>query len=135
MAYCLQADILNLISPEELADLTSETGGTPDSAVIDESILMADALIDGYLGAVYAVPMTPTPDVVKAISIDISIYHIFSRRSFMKEIRRQKYEDWLLFLKDVSSGKAVVGPVVSGKSTVDIESSPRLFTRETMGGF
>jgi phage gp36-like protein len=137
MAYCSQTEILDLISAEELANLTAESGDTPDDAVITEAIMMADALIDGYLGIVYKVPLTPTPNVVKSISIDISIYHIFSRRSFMKEIRRVKYEDWLIFLKDVAAGRATIGPVTEEPSpnVVDFSSADRVFSRETLGDF
>lgn len=61
MAYCAQSDIEKLIPVLELAELTTESGNTPDAAVITEAIAKADAEIDGYLGVMYAVPLSVPP--------------------------------------------------------------------------
>ena len=53
MAYCTQSDIEKLIPTQELAELTTESGSTPDAAVVTEAIAKADAEIDSYLGVDY----------------------------------------------------------------------------------
>jgi len=73
MAYCSQTDIQKLIPTQELAELTTESGSTPDAAVVSEAIAKADAEIDSYLGIIYAVPLSVPPARIKALSEDISI--------------------------------------------------------------
>ena len=53
-----QSDIEKLIPTQELAELTTESGSTPDAAVITEAIAKADAEIDSYLGVIYTVPLS-----------------------------------------------------------------------------
>lgn len=140
MAYCTQADVEKLISREELAQLTTESGSEPDSDVLAEAITKADAEIDAYCGKQYTVPFSPVPDRIEALSVDMAIYHLFSRRSIAPEIRRQKYEDAIAFLKDVARGLAVVGGTTAppesaaGAHTVDLSAEERMFTREKMSG-
>ena len=52
MAYCTQSDIEKLIPVQELAELTTESGDTPDADVVVEAIAKADAEIDSYLGII-----------------------------------------------------------------------------------
>jgi phage gp36-like protein len=61
MAYCEQSDIEKLIPEQELAELTADTGSTPDAEVVTEAIAKADAEIDSYLGVVYTVPLSVPP--------------------------------------------------------------------------
>ena len=58
MAYCTQSDIEKLIPVLELAELTAESGSTPNAAIVTECIAKADAEIDSYLGVKYTVPLT-----------------------------------------------------------------------------
>ena len=64
MPYCAQNDIEKLIPVQELAELTTESGSTPDAEVITEAIAKADAEIDSYLGVIYhgAFERAPGPD-------------------------------------------------------------------------
>lgn len=108
MAYCTQEDLLTLLSEEELALISAETGDTPDEAIVEDAIAAADALIDGYCEPRYRhlLPFDPVPSLVKALSADIALYHLFSRRTTMPEVRRLKYEDAVSFLKQVATGRA-----------------------------
>jgi phage gp36-like protein len=138
MAYCTQEDLLKLIPELELAQITAETGDLPDTDVVTEGIALADAEIDAYLAVRYQVPLSPAPPRVKALSADLALYHLYSRRSVAPETRRQRYEDAVAFLKLVGAGKAeIVGAtgaeVVSGPNEVtEIASSTRTFSRDTL---
>lgn len=138
MAYCSQSDILNLISEVELAELTAESGETPDAEVVAEGITKAAAEIDAYCGVRYAVPFSePVPAMVKSLAVDMAIYHIFSRRDLLLEGRRRKYEDAIRFLIHVSAGRVSLGesaapPAAVGQEVVEISSSERVFSRERM---
>lgn len=108
MAYCTLEDLQSLLSPAELAELTAEIGEDPDSAVIADAIAAADALINGYCEQRYGkyLPFNPVPEIIRAMSADIALYHLFSRRTTMPEVRRYKYEDAVSFLKRVAQGLA-----------------------------
>jgi phage gp36-like protein len=139
MSYCTQSDLLTMIPLQELAELTADSGDTPDSGVVDEAIHRADAEIDAYLGMRHTLPLTPLPDQVKGLSIDMALYHLFSRRSVAPTVRRQKYEAAVAFLKLVAAGEAVLED--SGNDTTstgdqvlvgsEFSSATRIFTRDT----
>lgn len=139
MAYCTQSDLITMIPIKELAELTADSGDTPDSQVVDEAIHRADAEIDAYLGMRYTLPLTPLPDQVKGLSIDMALYHLYSRRSVVPTVRRQKYEAAISFLKLVAEGEAVVEDVASDPPPEsdqvlvgsEFASATRVFTRNT----
>lgn len=134
MAYCTESDLLKLISQAELAELSAESGGTPDSQVVAEAISRAAAEIDAYLGIRYALPLSPVPDQVKGLAVDLALYHLFSRRSLLPPVRRQRYEAAVSFLKQVAAGLAVLegadGRLPEGERVEsDFASAIRVFTR------
>jgi phage gp36-like protein len=137
MAYCTQNDLLSMIPLKELAELTADSGDTPDSQVVNEAISRADAEIDSYLGMRHTLPLATLPDQVKGLSIDMALYHLYSRRSVAPTVRRQKYEAAVAFLKLVAAGEAVLddaGDASSGDQVMagsEFSSAPRVFTRDS----
>jgi phage gp36-like protein len=136
MAYCTEDDLLNMIPEEDLTDLTVESGEVPDSLVIADAISKADAEIDSYLGVKYVVPVSPAPDQVKALSVDLAIYHLYSRHSIIPPVRQQKYDAAVAFLQQVAAGQAIItGPggvlPTTVKDVTDVTSANRRFTRNT----
>jgi phage gp36-like protein len=138
MAYCTQEDLLRQIPQKELAELTAEVGEVPDGLVVAEAITKADAEIDSYLGSRYAVPFSPAPARVKALSVDIAIYYLYSRRSLVSAGWRQRYEAALAFLREVAAGRTVVEgvsgePPGSRREVAEIKSATRVFSRDNLG--
>jgi len=93
---------------------------------VDRAIENADAVIDAYLGSRYTIPITTVPDMIRAISVDLALWNLYSRRSqtFPKEvedIRRVRYEKAIEALKDIATGKISVGlePAPSGNDRND----------------
>jgi phage gp36-like protein len=115
MAYCELSDLYVLLSEAEISDLSADLGDKPDRAVVEEAITKADALIDGYCEPRYGplLPFTPVPDLVRATSADIALYHLFSRRTTMPEVRRLKYEDAVNLLKQVAAGRANIPGIIT----------------------
>jgi phage gp36-like protein len=139
MAYCTQTDLEKLIPALSLAQLTTESGSIPDVDIVAEVIDQADAEIDSYCGRQYSVPFSPVPDRIRTLSVDIAIYRAYLRRQLVPDPARQRYEDAINFLKDVSKGLAVIGTSDSppdatstGVNTVTFSSNDRLFSRDTM---
>jgi len=127
-----------MISQEELAALTAESGDTPDSLVVAEAITQADAEIDAYLGTRYALPLAPVPPQVKGLSVDMTVYHLYSRRSVAPSVRRQRYEAAVSFLKQVAAGNVVLegaSGLLPESERVESEFTgpTRVFSRSTLG--
>lgn len=134
MAYCTETDLLKLIPLAELAELTAEAGDTPDSQVVAEAINRAAGEIDAYLGSRYTLPLSPVPDQVKGLAVDLALYHLYARRSVVPPVRRQRYEAAVNFLRQMAAGLAVLegeGELVSERERVesDFTSASRVFTR------
>jgi phage gp36-like protein len=137
MAYSTQSDLLKGISEEELAELTAESGGTPEATLVAEAVAKADAEIDAMCGVKYQVPFSPVPEMVRSLSVDMAIYHLFTRRNLEDKVRRQKYEDAVKFLDRVSKGTATLGasalpPPEVESAVAEITSSDRVFSRESL---
>ena len=111
MAYCDQDDLENQLSEEELIELTDDAGsGSVDATVLARAIADADAEIDSYCSIVYSVPFSTVPDIIRKVSVDISIYNLYSRRQFVvPEERKDRYERAVQFLADVAKGMASLG--------------------------
>jgi phage gp36-like protein len=137
MAYAVLEDLVKMVPEDELAQLTTEAGELPDDSVVAEAIARADAEIDSYLAVRYQVPISPAPHRVKALSVDLALYHLYSRRSVAPEIRRRGYEDAIAFLKLVAAGQALIegagGEPPASQETAEITGATRLFGRDTLG--
>jgi phage gp36-like protein len=136
MAYCSADDLLKMIPQVDLADLTVESGEVPDSLIIAEAISVSAAEIDAYLGVKYVVPLSSPPDQVKALAVDLTIYHLYSRRSIVPPVWQQRYEAAMTFLKQVATGEVVIvgsggeAPTLA-KEVTDVSSATRVFSRST----
>jgi phage gp36-like protein len=137
MAYCSVEDLLHMISREELAELTAETGEEPDSAVIGAAIAKAEDEIHAYVAGRYQVPLVPVPPQILGVAVDLTLYHLYSRRSVMPAVRRQRYEAALTFLRLVALGQVhLEGGTDGGEKAgqpAEMVSGPRLFSRTSLG--
>src|SRR5574340_694969 len=135
MPYCTQEDLVKLLPEAEMAQLTAETGGAPDAAVVSEAIAKAAAEIDAYLAVRYVLPLTEVPAQVKHLAVDMAIYHLYSRRGVESPMRMKNYEKAVAFLKDVAGGRAeIIGatgvePPGAEGQVVEVSSSTRVFSR------
>lgn len=140
MAYTTKAGILKQLSEAELIQLTDDAGaGSVDDDIVDESIDDADDEIDGYLGGRYTVPLSaPVPGMISKISVDIAIYNLYARRAdSIPEIRKERYENAIAFLKKVAEGRISLGSddPSSGLDDVAYESADRVFTSTKLDRF
>jgi phage gp36-like protein len=138
MAYCTQDDLLAMINQEELAALSAESGGVPDSRIVAGAISRADREIDAVLSIRYAVPFSPVPERVKDLSVDLAIYHLYHRRSAAPEVWRQRYRDALAFLQQAAAGRAALAgsggePPEAHRGAPDLGSAGRVFSRDILG--
>ncbi len=132
MSYSAENDILLRLDEETLINLTDDAGtGTANTAVVIQAITDADALIDSYVGSVYAVPLTTVPDIVKEISVDIAIYNLYSRRTdTIPDIRKDRFNNAIKYLQDIAGSKISLQglTISSGAIYVNTVKSDRAFT-------
>jgi phage gp36-like protein len=142
MAYVVQADLLQRMTLKQLTQLTDDAlVGSPDATVVDGVLEEASGKVDGYCRNKYATPLQAS-DQVTAIARDIAVYLLFSRRpGQISADVRQRYEDAIALLKDISVGRAVLDQPV-GDTAQTINAGPVLpkrndlrFTHKNMDGF
>ncbi len=140
MAYSTYEDVLHQIPLEELTELTTESGDTPDLQVVEEAIARADSEIESYCGVRYSVPISPVPPLLRTLSVDMALYHMYSRRSTAPAVRRVKYTEAVSLLREIATGAAVLTGTEKPRETSDhdvavLTSNSRLFTRDSLAGW
>lgn len=139
MAYCTRGDLVQRFGEREIADLLDRnTDGQDDQQALSSRVQDADALIDGYLGAKYAVPIIGSiPQAIKLIACDIVRYLLWDDRA-PDEVRK-RYEDAVNRLKDYARGIMVLPDLEPAPTNtsggVDYYAEERVFTRDTLAGF
>lgn len=109
--YCTQADLVARFGESELiANSDRADAGTVDAAVVAGAIGKASDLIDGYIGARYALPLASVPSLLKGFCEDLA-------RHFLYTVERPKNVDdardaAIAYLKDVAAGRASLGAAV-----------------------
>jgi phage gp36-like protein len=110
------------------------------SGRIDEASGAAEAEIDGYCAAKYTVPLSPVPSIVNKLSVEISIYYLYSRRTVPEKIEK-RYDKAIARLKDISLGRLSLGvqpvpaPAPVEAAQTNMMGRDRVFTRDKMRGF
>lgn len=140
MAYCTLDDILGSLDEADLIAYTDDDdAGTVDEGRVDQAVEMAGVMIDAYIGGRYLVPLDPVPDLVKRLAVDLAVFEICSRRSDPPDNREQKRQQAVRLLEKIGAGSAVIpgassAPSASGSNPVQISSSDRVFTRDSLRG-
>lgn len=141
MAYCTLDDIRDQLDEQKLIQLTDDNQtGAVDEVRVAKAITDADATIDSYCQNRYLIPLSPVPAKGTAISVDLAIYNLYSRRDdTIPDLRKDRQKEALRFLEKVSEGKIKLGSLTPSPAdtvnSVDISSNDRIFTRTKMGGF
>ena len=139
-AYCALADLLKAREEAVLVQLTDDDGlGVVNTAVVDEAIDRAGGEIDTYAGRQYATPLSPVPDIIRDAAVVLTLCRLYNRRQGPPEsllTERSRVTSWL---KDLAAGRVGLGegdPAgTPPSSAADIDSSGRIFSRDTLEGF
>lgn len=141
MAYSTKLDILEEIDEITLIELTQDD---PDGDEVVESkvtraIENADSLIDGYSGKKYAIPLSPVPKLIRAISVDLAICSLYTGREGVPEDRQKACDNATQQLKDIAKGLLTLGvqpaPAVNTAQAAKNNSKTRIFDRDKMIGY
>lgn len=142
MSYCELADIITELSTTTVAQLTDDTNGTSlVTATVTTAISSADALINSYCRPQHTVPFSSTPDLIKRLSVNLSVYNLYGRRresdnQGVDEIDK-RYEKALVTLRDIAKGIIQIDDPTSfqntaGNYTSNKTSSDKVYTSTTL---
>ncbi len=134
MGYSTVEDLKKLIDEQTLTALTDDEGsGSVNIERVNEAIDIADREIDAYLSGKFSVPFAEPPEIIKNISAQMAIYHLFSRRTEdYPKVWADKYENCLKLLEKIQSGEILLGDNSLSKSSVKYISKTRYFTFENL---
>ena len=113
--------------------------GRIDSDALGQALTDADAAINGYLQARYALPLSSTPAVLKQIAADIARHRLHRDRA--PDTVTERYRAAIAQLKDIQIGKFGLGLDEDGAATPATSGEPaysapgRIFTRDTLEGY
>lgn len=141
MPYTSQADLTDRYGERLLVELTDRgevATGTVSTDAVDRAIADADALIDGYLGVRYALPLAATPPLVADIARAVAIHklHVYTP----SEKVEADFRHALKMLDDIAAGRlrlpvAGVEPEGQGGSGARMTDRDRPFTGDNLKGF
>lgn len=141
MTYASQAELVKRFGEKTLVWLTDradEPTGVMDADVIAQELGNTDAVINGYVGNRYRLPLEPVPALIIDLALVIAIYklHVQSPEAKIKD----DYDQAIRTLRDIASGTvkleaAGIEPASSGASGVQFIDRERPLSPETMRGF
>jgi phage gp36-like protein len=137
--YISQSDLDEYIEERTLIQLTDDNNsGSVNSAIVDECIVGAEAEVEGYLAARYAVPITGTvPGNIAEACVVLACRRLYVRRGRLPEAFQVVVEDTMKLLMAIAKGDLLIDTPEktspSGEILVDYQE--RKFTRDTMNGW
>lgn len=142
MSYATQQDLVDRFGATEIIQRTDRLHRPPttiDPVVVERALDDATALIDGYLKALYALPLSAVPPVLVKVCADIARYNLWGEAVNKDGPVAMAYRDALAWLRDVATGKVQldadgVSPAASASGARMSASEPD-FTRQNLKGF
>lgn len=131
MSYLTRANLEARFGTTLIADL--ETGG----AQVAASIADADAEVDTYLVARYALPLSTAPEAIARIAAQIARYNLWRRDLAADHPAYVAYKDALKDLAKLADGSMNLGLVQLGAvldqvDGVQHQANERVFERDTL---
>jgi phage gp36-like protein len=142
MPYVTQAQLVTRFGSDLLirrTDRSNTPKTTIDTDVVMAAIADAEALVDGYLGKVYALPLSVVPPILTRVAGDIAIYFLMGDTAEKDSSWHRAYREAMAWLADVSKGliqldEEGVAPAQTGGGAVRTSPGDRVFTRDSLKG-
>jgi phage gp36-like protein len=110
-------DEIQITETTWLTNLDNPAATTVNYNTLDAALIAASELIDTYCGNRYHLPLDPLPVAMRAFCIDIARYRLDRIRS--RDDVRQRYEDAIRFLEQLTKGVVSIGATAFGTSASD----------------
>ncbi len=124
--YATRDDMVKRYSLTEVSQLERYLAGGES---VESAIADAGSIIDGWIGAKYAVPLEYPPDNIKIFVCDIARYLLWKSKA-SEEVRR-RYDDAMSYLKGVSKGTNVL--LVKNPTTQEVKPAAKSPAAMPMG--
>lgn len=142
MTYATMQDLVDRFGQLELVQLTDRTNRpptTPDETTVGLALVDADALIDGYVGKVYELPLPSVPASLVKCAADLARYFLHGKAADKDGTVARNYDQAMRWLRDVSNGlvKLDIGgaePPQPGGGSVRASRPDRVMTRDRLRG-
>ena len=138
--YLTQTEVEDLLGSNESADLADIT----DELWV-QVLAGVDQVIDGYISARYAVPVTPVPAMLKEIALDLARYRLQDSNVWVAEKDaplKARYDYALQTLADLRDGKQVLMGATASTSEAQVSvgspqviAATRVFSRASLEAF
>ncbi|MAP22870.1 DUF1320 domain-containing protein [Ponticaulis sp.] len=139
MNYCTTNDLIDRFGESELIALSDrDNTGSVDAQVVSAAIADASALIDGYLGGRYALPLSVIPSVLPKLCGDIARFNLYDNA--VPDVVQKRYDAAINFLKSVGKGEVRLGlsgteEVATSDEAIEMVSGGSVWSREDSKGF
>lgn len=133
--YCTLADLKKRLDLQKLIEISNDRDnpvlddqGNPTVNEVNVSMAIQEsgAEMDAYLGGRYPVPLSPVPDVVVKLAVDIAIYNLFSRGWMQEEDQTiySRYRRAIKLLEKMASGEVQLPGREQG---IVVKAPPKVF--------
>jgi phage gp36-like protein len=134
--YTTKAEIERAIGEKTLRVIADDDkDGEADPDVVDGAILEGSSIAESYLQDF--LPIDPVPASLSRAVISIAVQLIRIPRDRTTEDSRRGYDAAIMWLRDVSAGKAALGPKpvegVYDPGAPEIEAAERIWDRTIAG--
>lgn len=137
MPYATRANVTQLYGESAVLAAATPDDGSQGEAPIDRALEGASAIIDGYVGARYPLPLAePYPQTLVEACVDIALYRVSGPGQVTDE-KRKRFEDWIKWLKGVQAGEislGIVDPPASIANDVQYVAQDRVSSRTSLRG-
>lgn len=120
MSYCEKADLEAALTTSKLERLAQDSSGDSEQAIntnITEAIKKADSEIDLYVGSHYTLPLPKIPDIIKQVSVELSICNLKKKKDLVDDDYEKRYKWVKDILKDIATGKVIIDLGDTAEST------------------
>jgi phage gp36-like protein len=96
------------MTTKDLTELTDDDNtGQINAAIVTAALEEASGRVESYCRQRYVTPLQQSDDV-KSLTLDITVYLLFSRRreTTIGETVQQRFDQAIAFLKDIAAAKA-----------------------------
>lgn len=133
-AYALTSDVTAIYQQETVDRLCfNKTTNAPDYDKLQIALYNSATEIDSYLSTRYPVPVTPTPQILRQINIDLGIYYLALTVDRLTNEISKRADDWRKWLVMASKGLVGLG-VREDASTTDPAPAEGTGTQTGMTG-
>jgi phage gp36-like protein len=124
----------------QLTDRADVPTGEIDAALVADALQAASALIDGYVGAQYRLPLPEVPPMLADLACDLARHRLYPTTP--PEFVQKRHDQAMKTLRDVADGRVKL-PIADGAAAeppgrdqvMVIQSEPRRFSRSSMEGW